>query len=206
MVKRTQTKWNWFAAAAIPSTLIASGLMVGVANGAVPVALNVAGDTFKVSADELDGTDFKQYANVVGDAGGEFHPVAASVIGNADLTNLCQSVTVPDNPLGITASMVITAGDGGEPATAQNMTIGLEELRGDAEFGNIFIGTDGQVLADSAGEDPSHEIIAGSVGQRADSINIINLEQTAYSVHAGTFTLNNLRLRISLSGEECFDW
>lgn len=204
MVKRTQTKWRWFAAAAIPSALIASGLMVGVANGAVPVAVNVAGETFKVSADELSGTDFKQYANVVTDAGGNAHPVAASVIGSAELTDLCQSVTVPDNPLGITASMVIRAGGNGTPASADNMTIGLERLRGDATFDNIFIGTDGQVLADSVDDDSSNALIAGSVGQRADSINITNLRQTAYSVHAGTFTLPGLDLSISLSGEECF--
>lgn len=203
MGKRTQTKWRWFAAAAIPSTLIASGLMVGVANGAVPVAINIAGDSFKVSADRLEGSDFKQFASVATDAGGGVHPVAGSAIGSADLTNLCQSVTV-DSPLG-TISMLISAGDAGTPASADNLLIGLEDLRGDAEFTNITIGTDGKVLADSV--DPSGPLnsqVAGSVGQQADSIVINDLRQEALSTTAGTFRLPNLHLSLSMSGEECF--
>lgn len=203
MGKRTQTRWRRFTLASVPAAVVAAGMMVGIANGAVPVALNVSGDTFKVSASQLEGTGFEQYSSVVVDSQGNYHPVAASEIEHAELTDLCQSVTVPDNPLGITASLMITAGDAGEPAEASNLTIGLDELRGDATFENITIGTDGSLL----GNDQSgHELIQGSVGQHADSISIDGLQQTAYSTHAGTFTLNNLRLRIDLSGDECFDW
>lgn len=194
MVKRTQTKWKWFAAAAIPSTLIASGLMAGVASGAVPVAINVAGETFKVAADELDGDGFRQYGSVVVTPDGRTIPVAASEIDSADLTNLCQSVTA----LGMT--LQISAGaDPDNPAHADNLTIGLEELRGDATFGNIFIGRDASTYAGNEGA----EDLAGTIGQDADSVQITRLEQTAYSTHAGTFTLPGLRLRF---GEECFPW
>lgn len=210
MVKRTQTKWRWFAAAAIPSTLIASGLMVGVANGAVPVAINIAGDSFKVSADVLDGTDFKQFASVAVEPGGDpttgegAHPVAASAIGQASLTNLCQSLTV-DTPWGTTVSMVISAGDQGTPAQASNLLIGLQELSGDAEFSNITIGTDGEVLADDVTPDgPFNSLVSGTVGQQADGVVITDLQQTALSTTAGTFTLTDLRLAVNLDGEECF--
>lgn len=210
MMKRTQTKWRWFAAAAVPSTLIASGLMVGVANGSVPVAINVAGDSFKVSADRLEGTDFKQYASIALQPGGDpatgdgADPVAASAIGHAELTNLCQSLTV-QTPWGQTVSMLIRAGDQGTPAEAENLLIGLQTLEGDAEFTNITIGTDGKVLADSVDPDGALNAgVAGTIGQQADSILITELEQTALSTTAGTFTLNDLHLEVNLDGEECF--
>lgn len=205
MGKRTQTRWRRFAAAAVPATVVAMGLMVGIANGAVPVAMNVSGETFKVAADELDGTGFEQYSSTVVTAGGETIPVAASEIDSAELTDLCQSVSLPEELQAIigNVTLVITAGDGGTPVTADNLTIGLQELRGDATFSNITIGTDGSLLGD---DQSGHDLIKGTVGQHADTVNITNLEQTAYSTHAGTFTLNNLRLRVDTSGTECFDW
>jgi hypothetical protein len=205
MGKRTQTRWRRFAAAAVPAAAVATGLMIGIANGAVPVAMSVSGETFKVAAAELDGTGFEQYSSMVTAADGETIPVAASEIGYAELTDLCQSVSLPKGLQAIIGdvTLMITAGDGGTPVTANNLTIGLQELRGDAVFENITIGTDGSTL----GSDKSgHDLIKGTVGQQAETVNIKNLEQTAYSTHAGTFTLTNLKLRVDTGGSECFDW
>lgn len=171
--------------------------MVGIANGAVPVALNVSGQTFKVSADQLVGEGFDQYGSMVVTADGEEIPVAVSDIKSAELTNLCQSVATP----GLPVTLVIKAGGGDEPAVAKNLTIGMDELRGDATFSNIDIGVDASQLSKGGGSGRE-----GDVGQEADAVTISGLQQKAYTTHAGTFTLNDLSMKISTSGEECFDW
>lgn len=191
-----RTRWRRFAAVMLPAAAMAGALMAGVANGAVPIALNVSGQTFKVAADKLDGTGFVQYGGVVVTKNGTAIPVAASGISDASLTNLCQSVVVPGTPI----SLVIRAGGGGNPAHASNLLIGMTRLQGDAEFTNIDIGQDASTLS-KAGPYHGEE---GAFGQQADHVTITNLKQTAYSTHAGTFTLNGLDLHISLSKEECF--
>ncbi|PSK98266.1 hypothetical protein CLV30_12052 [Haloactinopolyspora alba] len=197
MRKRTRTRWRRFAVAAVPATAVTAVVMAGIANGAVPVALNVSGQTFKVSADRLVGDGFDQYGSMVVTAEGEEIPVAVSDIKSAELTNLCQSVPTPGLPF----TLVIRAGGGDEPVEATNLTIGMNELRGDATFENIDIGVDASQLTKGGGSGRP-----GDIGQEADSVRIENLQQKAYSTHAGTFTLNGLSMKVSLSGEECFDW
>jgi hypothetical protein len=192
-----RTRWRRFAAVMLPAAAMAGALMAGVANGAVPVALNVSGQTFKVAADKLDGDGFVQYGGVVVTKNGTAIPVAASGIADASLTNLCQSVVVPNTPI----SLVIKAGGGGNPAHASNLLIGMTNLSGDATFTNIDIGQDASTLSKAG---PTIKGDEGAFGQQADHVTITNLQQTAYSTHAGTFTLNGLDLHISLSKEECF--
>jgi len=192
-----RTKWRRFAAAVIPAGIAVGALMTGVANGAVPVALNVSGQTFKVSADTLDGTGFAQYGAVTVTKDGKPIPVAASGIKSATLANLCQSVTVPGTPL----TLVIRAGRGGTPASADNLIIGMSSLSGDATFTNIDIGQDASTL--TKGGDGAHGE-AGMFGQQADHVTITGLQQIAYSTHAGTFRLNGLDLHVSFTGEQCF--
>ena len=88
------------ALAAVPVGVAASLLLGGVAQGAVPVSFAVSGKAFKISADELTGTGFSQYAGIAlttagmqGDPNGRV-PVALSNITDATLKNLCQSVDV----------------------------------------------------------------------------------------------------------------
>jgi hypothetical protein len=138
-----RTRWRRFAAVMLPAAAMAGALMAGVANGAVPVALNVSGQTFKVAADKLDGDGFVQYGGVVVTKNGTAIPVAASGIADASLTNLCQSVVVPNTPI----SLVIKAGGGGNPAHASNLLIGMTNLSGDATFTNIDIGQDASTLS-----------------------------------------------------------
>lgn len=193
---RGRTRWRRFAVAFIPAGALAGILMAGVAQGAVPVAINVSGQTFKVSASKLVGNGFSQYGSVVVDAKGNQIPVTVSAIRSATLYDLCQSVTVPGSPI----TLLITAGGNNNPATATNMVIGMNHLVGTASFTNIDIGQDASTLTkggDSGG-------LQGTFGQQADSVTITNLEQTAYSTHAGTFTLNGLDMRLSLSGQQCF--
>ena len=193
-----RTRWRRFAIAMVPATVIIGGIVVGLANGAVAASFSVSGQQFKVSADNLHGTGFRQFSSLDTAADGTQIPIAGSVIDNATLTNLCQSVNVP-NPLGMNIVLRIEAGGGGTPATAQGLTIGLTKLQGNATFTNIQIGRDG-------GDVSGIPQLSGSFAQSADEVNIDGLRQIATSTSAGTFALNGLTMAV-LTGDdarECF--
>ncbi|WP_067500659.1 DUF6230 family protein [Actinoplanes sp. TFC3] len=198
-----RTNWRRFAVAtAVPGAVIA-GLVIGMANGAFAASFAVSGKSFKISADQLDGTGFSQYGGTVETVDGKQIPVAISGIKSGDLTNLCQSVRVPGAPV----SLTIRAGrEAGKPASATDLLIGVSELSGDATFTNINIGQDASTLG-KGGKAAHGE--AGMFGQEADHVVIDGLRQTAVSTTAGTFTLNGLNLKINLPGSngqpaECF--
>jgi hypothetical protein len=195
---RGRTRWRRFAALTLPALAAAGFIVFGMANGAIAASFAVSGQTFKVSADRLEGDGFVQYGSLAKDADGGQHPTAVSGIKNATLTNLCQSVRVPGMPVVLT----INAGGGDEPATASNLLIDMTELSGNATFTNIEIGRDASTLdkANSKG-------LKGMFGQQADRIVIDNLRQVAWSTSAGTFTLNGLRLKVNVgnNAKECFE-
>ena len=181
------------ALAAIPVGIAASLLMTGVAQGAVPVAFTVSGSTFQVGASKLEGTGFSQYAGTAQLKDGSTHPVSVANIASAKLYDLCQSVVVPGMPMGLK----ITAGGGGTPATATNLQIGMTDLKGDATFNNIRIGVDASTVnTDAKGS-------AGDFAQDADSVEINNLQQTAWSTQASVFNLASLHLELT-DGQTCF--
>lgn len=193
-----RTRWRRFAAL-MGAMVVTTGLILfGMANGAIAASFSVSGQSFKVSADHLHGDGFKQFNGVDVTPGGATKiPVATSVIGSATLSNLCQSVNVP-NPFGTKIVLRIEAGKT-TPASATGLVIGLQSLSGDATFHNIQIGRDGGELSGSSA-------LAGSFGQSADSIDIDGLQQVATSTSAGTFTLTGLSLRVLVGAPalECF--
>jgi len=182
-------------------TVVAGGLVLGMANGAVAAQFAVSGQTFKISADKLEGTGFTQYGGMVQDKSGAKHAVATSGIARAKLTNLCQSVKIPNMPI----SLVINAGGGGNPATAKNLLIDMAELNGNATFTNINIGQDASTL-DAAG--PTAHGQAGAFGQQAEGVVIDNLRQISWSTTAGSFALTGLNLKFDVAAngkpKECF--
>jgi hypothetical protein len=184
------------ALAAIPVGIVASLMMAGVANGAVPVSFDVSGSQFQISASQLKGTGFSQFAGVTTDTNGKQHQVAIANIQSASLANLCQSV-VTNTPLG-KVGLLITAGGGGKPATASNLQIGMTDLKGDAVFNNIRIGVDASKVNTTA------KGTAGDFAQDADSLTIANLQQTAWSTQASVFTLNGMHLQLTDGSKGCF--
>ena len=193
-----RTSWRRFAVLMVPAAFVVGAIVVGMANGAIGASFAVSGQQFKVSADLLHGTGFRQFSAVDKDTNGKPYPVAGSVIDDASLTNLCQSVNVP-NPFAVKIVLRIEAGGGGKPATAKGLVIGLTELSGDATFTNIQIGRDG-------GEVSGSPDLKGSFAQSAQVVDIVGLRQVATSTSAGTFTLNGLSLKV-LTGDdakECF--
>lgn len=203
-----RTRWRRFAVVLVPALAAVGGLLFGVSAGAFPAQFTVSGQQFKVSADELRGEGFVQVPGWDRTGEGENIPVARSIIGEAELDNLCQSVAVPDGVIGAIFPGIdhivlrIEAGGGGDPATASNLVIGLDQLSGDATFTNIEIGNDAADISD----EPA---LAGQFGQRSDRIVIEDLRQTAYSTSAGTFRLTGLSLRVLVDSSmdndgECF--
>ncbi|MEV4640057.1 DUF6230 family protein [Actinoplanes sp. NPDC049548] len=198
-----RTNWRRFAVAAAVPAVAAGALVFGMANGAFAASFAVSGQSFKISADKLEGNGFAQYGGQDKKKDGSGIPVAVSGISSAKLYNLCQSVKTPGLPI----SLTIRAGrDEGKPAEATNLLIGVSELSGDAEFKQINIGQDASTLG-LGGEDAHGE--TGAFGQEAKSVTITGLKQTAVSTSAGTFTLRGLNLKVNLPGAdgkpaECF--
>ena len=182
--------------AAVPVSVVSTVLMTGVAQGAVPVSFAVSGSQFQISASKLEGTGFSQYAGVAPDTAGKQHQVAIANIKTATLADLCQSV-VTDTPLG-KVGMLITAGGGGNPASASDLQIGMTDLKGESEFHNIRIGVDASTVNTTA------KGTAGDFAQDADTVTISNLQQTAWSTQASVFTLSGMHVQLTDGSKGCF--
>ncbi|WAZ24846.1 DUF6230 family protein [Streptomyces cinnabarinus] len=185
------------AVLAVPATLTLAGLAVLTAQGALGVQFAISGMPFTVTATELNGTGFEQFGGLdnmapgspnEGDTGGQVL-VVTSVIKDATLTRLCQSVDLGG------VNLLITAGSGAEKVTASDLTTDSTELSGDAAFSNIEIGNDASTLTKGGVQGPK-----GVFSQQADTVRIADLRQTNYATTAGVFKLPGLKLRFSESG------
>ncbi|GGX75946.1 DUF6230 family protein [Streptomyces minutiscleroticus] len=195
--RRGRVRARRAAVMAVPATVIAAGLVVLTAQGALGVQFAISGMPFTVTATELDGQGFEQFGGLdsmaedspnAGDTGGQVL-VVVSAIKKASLTKLCQSVD-----LGGT-NLLITAGQGSQKVQATNLTTDSTELSGDAAFDNIEIGNDAGTLDKAGVQGPK-----GVFSQQADTVYIKNLRQTNYATTAAVFKLPGLKLRFSDQG------
>jgi hypothetical protein len=201
-----RTNWRRFAVAVGVPTVVAGGLVIALANGALAANISVAGSQFKLSADLLKGDGFTQYSGklqtekVQAQTGDKYVVAAMSGIRSANLTNLCQSVAAGPVVLRIEAG-----GPNHEPAHADNLVIGMSELSGNATFTNINIGQDASTLDADGRAKPDHGDV-GSFGQQAETVVITGLHQKAYSTTASTFTLSGMSLKLYVGdpSKECF--
>ncbi|MCW8096412.1 DUF6230 family protein [Streptomyces tauricus] len=185
------------AVMAVPATVIAAGLMILTAQGALGVQFAISGMPFTVTATNLDGEGFAQFGGLdqmaegspnEGDTGGQVL-VVVSAIKKATLEKLCQSVD-----LGGT-NLLIRAGEGKDKVSAVNLTTDSTELSGNASFDNIEIGNDASTLDKSHTRGPK-----GVFSQQADTVHIGNLRQTNYATTAAVFKLPGLKLSFSDKG------
>ncbi|WP_242677147.1 DUF6230 family protein [Streptomonospora litoralis] len=181
----------------LPSLAAAAVLVAMTAQGGIAASFAVSGQSFKLSADRLEGTGFSQYVGVATTADGD-HAAAVAVIDEARLSDLCQSVLV-DTPVG-EVTLLVRAGRDGQPVTARNLVIDMRQLSGDAHFTDMEIGRDAGTL--SLGADATAPI--GGFSQSGGTVRITGLRQHAYAVNAGTLKLNGLRLGIEPGDRECF--
>ncbi|MET7614942.1 DUF6230 family protein [Streptomyces seoulensis] len=196
-VRRGRVRYRRAAVLAVPATLVAAGLAILTAEGALGVQFAISGMPFTVTATDLTGTGFEQFGGLdnmadgspnAGDTGGQVL-VVTSAIKNATLTKLCQSVD-----LGGT-NLLIKAGQGAKKVTATDLTTDSTELSGDASFDRIEIGNDASTLNKANAKGP-----IGVFSQQADTVHIANLRQTNYATTAGVFKLPGLKLGFSDSG------
>ncbi|MET8744001.1 MULTISPECIES: DUF6230 family protein [unclassified Streptomyces] len=208
---RGGTRWKRFALVMVPSVVATAAVGVGLAQGALAASFSVSGQSFKVSTDKLVGHDFVQYGSVATGMNPEgkngAHAVAVSGFSDATITNMCQSVVTPNLPFGLgTVTLQLKAGtDPKKPVEATNLYLDVAELDADAYFENIDIGV-------AAGDMGKPGIQAGTekavnpngFAQRAKTVTLTDVKQTAWATTAGTFKLSNLSLRLHSGTKECY--
>jgi hypothetical protein len=191
-------RWRRFGAMMAVSGVITGGLVVATAKGALAVQFALSGVPFTVTATQLQGTGFEQFATLdhmipnspnAGKTGGQL-VLIVSAIKSATMTNLCQSVSLGG------AYLKITAGSGSTPVTADTLVVDSSSIAGDASFSNMSIGQDASTL----NEVPGATGLAGVFGQQADTVTINNLKQTNYATTAATFSLPGLSMSFSSTG------
>lgn len=208
-----RTRWRRFGLLMLLSGGVSAGMLALVANGALAVGFSVSGQQFKVSADRLEATGFVQYGNVdpridpgSGNPPNQVpEPVAVSAMKTAKIYNLCQSVVTNLGLLG-DVTLVINAGDNGDPVTATDMVVDMTQLNGDADFHDMQIGRDASTLDQGPTNDPEelNQRREGFFGQQATSVTITHLQQTAWSTVASEFNLKHLQLSLKGGDHECF--
>ena len=198
------TRWRRFGAVLLPVFAVMGFLLYLVSSGSLAVSFAISNSSFQVDADSLTNTSVD--ANGIGfyqvgivDFRGDGTPVPQieSVIPTANLTNLCQSVTV--GPL----TLRITAGDAGTPVSATDLVTDATSLNSSsASFSNIHIGQDmsqfGNLTAPtSRGSGPNVNtgpVPPGTFGQDATGVTINGLRSVSNGTSASSFTLPHLSL------------
>jgi hypothetical protein len=196
-----KVRWRRFTAMFVASATVAGVLIALTAQGVLAAQFAISGMPFTVTATELHGTGFEQYAVLDNMAGGADNPNAGnsggqlvlvvSAINSADLTNLCQSIDLGG------AFLVIRAGTGAQKVHADTLIVDSDQLSGNATFTSINIGQDASTLDAVSGAPPQP---LGLFSQQAATVVITNLRQRNYATTAATFTLPNLNLGFSSTG------
>jgi hypothetical protein len=191
-------RWKRFAGMLGITGGLAAGLVFLTAQGVLASAFSISGMPFVVSADRLHGDGFEQFATLdtmidnspnAGDTGGQV-VVIVSAIDTAQLTNLCQSVSLGGMYL------KITAGDATHDVTAKTLVVDSDLITGDASFDTIDIGQDSSTLSRVPGVTGGE----GVFGQQAKSVEILHLRQNNYATTAATFKLPHLRMAFTKDG------
>lgn len=191
-------RWKRFAGMLGVTGALAAGLVFLTAQGVLASAFSISGMPFTVTADRLYGDGFEQFATIdnmidgspnTGDTGGQV-VVIVSAIDTAELTNLCQSVSLGGKFL------KITAGDGDKKVTAKTLVVDSDQINGDASFDTIDIGQDASTLTRT----PRVTGGEGVFGQQARSVEILHLRQNNYATTAAVFKLPHLRMSFTDDG------
>ncbi|MEU5598651.1 DUF6230 family protein [Streptomyces sp. NPDC020298] len=205
---RGGTRWKRFAVVMVPSVAATAAIGVALAQGALAASFSVSGQSFKVTADKLEGQGFSQYGaldngyTLTGDK--TAHPVAVSAFQSAKITNMCQSVVTPGIPVLGSVTLTLKAG-ADKPVEAERLYIDVADLNADATFHGLDIG----VAAKDASKGPGmkgggEQANPFGFAQQADSAELIDVKQTAWATTAGTFKLSGLHMSLSTGTHECY--
>lgn len=210
-----KTRWRRFFLVLAPCYAAVAGLIYMVATGAVAVSFAISGSTITISADSLtagapdgNGQAFYQFGVTNFTGAGSQSPALESIIPNATLVNLCQSVPIPGTPFFLQTR---AGGGGGAAVTATNLvTDATITAASSATFQNIRVGQDMGTFTSPALTQPTGRgtgpnvqtgnVPTGTFGQVATGATLTGLRQSATGTSAGTFTLPNLSLAPAGSG------
>lgn len=192
------TAWKRTALVALPAVLAVGAMGLGMAQGALAASFAVSGTHFQVSSKRLTSDGLASFVQTDRSVDGKGHPVALLGIGNARLSDICQSAVV-GTPVGKVVFKLTAGGDAGE-VTAGDLVIDGEDLVGDAEFGTAQIGRDASAL-DAV---PGVKGEAGKFGLQAGKVTVAGVRSHAWSATGGTFRLRGLKLKVTLDGDQCF--
>jgi hypothetical protein len=202
-----RTRWRRFLIVLAPAYGAIAGLIFLAASGTLAVSFAVSGTALTITADNLstgaaDGNGVGLYQFGVADFAGNGTPVpqVETVIPNATLTNLCQSVSVGPVTLRTTAGSAANT-----PVTATGLVVDATSIAAtSATFTNINIGQDmGQFTSPALtapggrGAGPNvatGPVPAGTFGQTATKATLGGLRQVASGQTATTLTLPGLNV------------
>jgi hypothetical protein len=209
-----RTRWRRFALVLAPAYAAVAGILILAASGMLAVSFAISGtamhitvDTIQTGAADGNGVALYQFGVLDFQGNGTPTPQFETIIPNATLTNLCQSVSV--GPL----TLVTTAGaPPGSPATAKDLVVDATSLNAtSATFSNINIGQDigtysSPALSMPTGRGSGPNVATGPVptgtfGQVATGATISGAKQVALGQQAATLTLPGLSVGF---GAACF--
>ena len=198
-------RWKRFGGMIAITGVVTAGMVALTASGVLAANFSISGMPFTVTATNLHGEGFEQFATLdnmidnspnAGDTGGQM-VLIVSAINQAQLTNLCQSVSLGGD------NLKITAGDNGNKVQARALVVDSDLISGDADFQNINVGQDASTF-DKVTDPATGKVIKGGegvFGQQADTVDINNLRQNNYATTAARFTLPHLRM--AFTGDGC---
>lgn len=193
-----RTAWKKAAAVAVPALTAVAVMAVAMSEGVLASSFAVSGSAFQVSSGRLSSKGLASYVQVDRSADGGGHPVALLGLGEATLTDLCQSSRV-DTPIGQVVFKLTAGGEAGE-VSASDLVIDGSDLVGDARFGEVEIGRDASALDRVPGVRGG----AGAFGLQAADVTVAEVRSHAWSATGGNFRLKGLSLKVTLDGPACF--
>lgn len=193
-----RTSWKKTAVVAMPAIVAVGAMAAVMAEGALAASFAVSGTSFQVSSGKLTSQGLASYVHTDRDVDGKGHPVALLGIGDARLSDICQSAVV-STPVGKVVFKLTAGGSAGE-VTASNLVIDGEDLTGDARFGTAEIGRDASTLDQVQGVKGER----GKFGLQAGDIEVTGVRSHAWSATGGNFRLKGMKLDVSLDGKQCF--
>ncbi|MGK5638754.1 DUF6230 family protein [Streptomyces sp. URMC 126] len=203
---RGGTRWKRFAVVMVPSVGAAAAVTMAIAQGALAASFQVSGQQFQVRAQHISGTGFTQYGAMEDiDQGAKDHK-AVAVVGmeEADITRLCQAVNV--RTMFGDVGLKLRAGGGKNKVHAKQLYLDANSMEvGNAKFNEIDIGVSSDHMTKGPAKNPgdAQKSVPNSFAQQAKSVEFDDVDQKAWATTAGSFTLPDLKMNVSMGAQEC---
>lgn len=212
-----KTRWRRVPILLVPAYAMIAAVLWLAISGTLAVSFAISGTAFDTFADSLsstgqdtNGRGFYQLGviDVTRSSTTPLQVQAESIIPNAQLTNLCQSVTV-QLPLGLGSATLITRAGTvpGHPVVASGLVTDASSLTAaSASFTDFKVGQDLSGFSNppirvpvpvgpAAGADVLVvPVPTGTFGQTAATVSLDHLHSTGFATSAASFTLPNLSL------------